>query len=73
MRKVYEILDREFPVTSLENAIFGSITSLVDFTLRGEIEPIMLAIKECSENGEEMITSDSEVNSVLEYIYTHFR
>lgn len=73
MRKVYEILDREFPVTSLESAIFGPITSLVDFTLRGEIEPIMMAIKECSEKGEEMITSNYEVNSVLEYIYAHFR
>lgn len=73
MRAVYEILDQEFPVTSFTSALYGSITSLVDFTSRGEIERLLDIIKKSIETGKEFITTDSECNSILEYIYERFK
>ena len=66
---VYDILDRAFPRTSAAAAIYGPITSLTDFMSRTEIEPLLQVLEKISQTGHKYVTTDKELNSVLEVIY----
>lgn len=69
MDVVYDILDKAFPKTSAVAAVYGPITSLTDFMSRAEIEPLLEVLKKNSKTGQAFLTTDEELNSVLEAIY----
>lgn len=66
---VSDILDKAFPQASVAAAIYGPITSLTDCVSRIEIGPLLQILKKSSESGHKYLSTDSELNSVLEYIY----
>ena len=66
---VYDILDKAFPRTSAVAAVYGPITSLTDFMSRTEIESLLEVLRKCSKTGHEYVTSDEELNTVLNAIY----
>ena len=66
---VYSLLDKTFPKTSALAAVYGSITSLGDFMSRTEIDPLLQVLKKISETGHKYVSSDKELNSVLEVVY----
>ena len=70
---VYDILDKSFPRTSALAAVYGSVTSLTDFMSRNEIEPLLEVIKRSSDNQTKFVTTDSELNEILEAIYKMVR
>lgn len=66
---VYDILDKAFPMTSAVAAVYGSITSLTDFVSRTEIEPLLEVLKKSSLIDHVYVTTDEDLNSVLNAIY----
>lgn len=66
---VYNILDKAFPKTSDAAAKYGPITSLTDFLSRTEIEPLLEVLKNSSKTGDEYVTGDKDLKSVLKAIY----
>ena len=69
MERVYEILDSEFPKTTLDSAVFGPITDMGHFTERTEIDQLLQTIRQSASTKQEYCVTDSEVNSVLMLIY----
>ena len=66
---VYDILDQAFPETSALAAVYGPITSLGDFISRTEIDPLLQVLKTISETGHKYVSTDRDLNSVLDIIY----
>lgn len=66
---VYDILDKAFPKTSAVAAVYGPITSLTDFMSRTEVEPLLQVLESSSKTGNEFVTTDKELNTVLKVIY----
>lgn len=66
---IYDLLDKEFPQTSVTAAIYGPITSMGDFMSRTQIEPLLYAIKQSSQAGTKYLVTDKELNDVLQLIY----
>ena len=64
-----EILDKEIPETSINDAVFGSITRLGDFGERSKIVPLIDALRRSSKTGEEYYCSDNQLNPILKFIY----
>lgn len=66
---IYDLLDKEFPQTSVMAALHGPITNMGDFMSRTELEPLMYAVKKSSETGTEYLVTDKEINDILQSIY----
>ena len=69
MERVYEILDSEFPKTTLASAVFGPITDMEDFMERTEIDQLLQIIRQSASAGQEYCATDPKYNSVLMLIY----
>lgn len=69
MDVVYDILDKAFPRTSEVAAVYGPITSLTDYMSRTEIEPLLEVLKISSKIGHKYVTTDEELNNILQAIY----
>lgn len=70
---VYDLLDKEFPQTSVMATIYGPITSMGDFMSRTGIEPLLYAIKQSSQTRTVWLTTDEEVNRALRLIYNRIK
>lgn len=66
---IYDLLDKEYPQTTVMAALHGPITNLGDFLSRAELEPLMYAVKKSSETGTEFLVTDEEINEILQTIY----
>jgi len=66
---VYDVLDKNFPVTSAAAALYGPITSFTDYISRAEIDQLLQVIKKSSDAGHKYVTTDAELNDVLKTIY----
>ena len=66
---IYDVLDKAFPSSDFSSALYGPITSMADYMVRAEIEPLLYALKESSRTGKEYMLSNSELSVVLDEIY----
>lgn len=66
---IYDILDKEFPPTTVAAAVYGPITSLTDYMSREEIDPLLQVIEKSSKTAHEYMITDRELNEVLNFIY----
>lgn len=67
---VYDLLDKEFPQTSVIAALQGPITNMGDFMARSELEPLLFAIKQSAETKTEYYATDKEINDILQSVYS---
>ena len=66
---VCKILDKEFPETSINEAVFGPITRLGDYGERLNVVPLIDALRRSSITGEKYYSSDNQLNQILKFIY----
>ena len=66
---VYDLLDKGFPKSSVVAAAYGPVTRFFNYMSRAEIEPLLQVLKKLSETGHKYVTTDKEMNTVLEVIY----
>lgn len=69
IKVVYDLLDSGFPKASIGAAAYGPVTRFINYMSRAEIEPLLKVLKTISETGHKYVTTDDEMNSVLEAIY----
>lgn len=66
---ICKILDKEFRNTSINEALFGPITSLGDFGERLKVAPLIDVLRKSLKTGEKNYSSDNELNQILKFIY----
>lgn len=66
---ICKILDKEFPETPVNAAMYGSITHLGAFGERLKIVPLIDALRRSSKTGEKHYTTDNQLNQILKFIY----
>lgn len=66
---VCDIIEKAFPKTSVVAAVYGPVTSLTDYMSRTEIEPLLEVLKKSSKTGHEYLTTDVNLNDILQIIY----
>ena len=66
---ICKILDKEFPETSINDAVFGPITRLGNFGERLKIVPLIDALRRSSKTREKHYTTDNQLNQILKFIY----
>ena len=66
---ICNLLEKEFPTTSINDALFGPITRLGDFGERLNVVPLIDALRRSSKTGEKYYSSDNQLNQILKFIY----
>ena len=66
---ICKLLEKEFPETSINDALFGPITHLGDFGERLNVSPLIDALRRSSKTGEKHYTTDNQLNQILKFIY----
>ena len=66
---ICKLLEKEFPKTSINDALFGPITRLGDFGERLNVVPLIDALRRSSKTGEKYYSSDNQLNQILKFIY----
>ena len=66
---ICNLLEKEFPTTSINDALFGPITRLGDFGERLNVVPLFDALRRSSITGEKYYSSDNQLNQILKFIY----
>ena len=66
---ICNLLEKEFPTTSINDALFGPITRLGDFGERLNVVPLLDALRRSSKTGEKYYRSDNQLNQILKFIY----
>ena len=66
---ICNLLEKEFPTTSINDALFGPITRLGDFGERLNVVPLIDALRRSSITGDKYYSSDNQLNQILKFIY----
>ena len=66
---ICNLLEKESPTTSINDALFGPITRLGDFGERLNVVPLIDALRRSSKTGEKYYSSDNQLNQILKFIY----